>query len=223
MPSLVTATHAADGTELLVRHWPTDGVAAGGAWAGRPWASVMLVHGLGEQSGRYEHVGDQFADAGLETWAFDRRGNGGSGGRRGHVDDWTLLHDDIERELVQVRAASGGRTVVLYGHSLGGLLALGYLLTDRPKPAWRSSQRPPWTRRARLEEGHRARPGSPRAQPRHPQRDRWHDAVARPGVAEKAGPTRERQLEHRAVRGRGDPGAGPGPRDYAKLVACRRS
>jgi alpha-beta hydrolase superfamily lysophospholipase len=94
----------------------------------------MLVHGLGEQSGRYEHVGDQFAAAGLETWAFDRRGNGGSGGRRGHVDDWTLLHDDLERELTQVRAASAGRPVVLYGHSLGGLLALGYLLTDRTMP-----------------------------------------------------------------------------------------
>ena len=51
-----------------------------------PWASVLLVHGLGEHSGRYEHVGDQLAGAGLDATAYDQRGNGGSGGRRGHVD-----------------------------------------------------------------------------------------------------------------------------------------
>jgi alpha-beta hydrolase superfamily lysophospholipase len=59
MPSIVRHVSAADGTDLLVRHWPVDEAEAGGAWAGPPWASVLLVHGLGEHSGRYEHVGDQ--------------------------------------------------------------------------------------------------------------------------------------------------------------------
>ena len=33
----------------------------------QPWASVLIVHGLGDHSGRYEHVGDQLAAAGLEV------------------------------------------------------------------------------------------------------------------------------------------------------------
>ena len=134
MPSIVSHARAADGTDILVRHWPADEAEAGGAWAGSPWASVVIVHGLGEHSGRYEHVGDQFASAGLETYAYDQRGNGGSGGRRGHVDPWAQHHDDLEARLGAVRVASAGRPVVLYGHSLGGLVVLGYLLTDRPKP-----------------------------------------------------------------------------------------
>lgn len=129
MPSVASHATTADGTDLLLRHWP-----AGGALSGPPWASVLLVHGLGEHSGRYEHVGDQMAAAGLEVHAFDLRGNGGSGGRRGHVDRWSQFHDDLQERLHVVRDMAGGHPVVLYGHSMGGLVALGYLLSARPKP-----------------------------------------------------------------------------------------
>src|SRR6478735_3701998 len=134
MPSLVSHAAAADGTDLLVRHWPADEAEAGGAWAGSPWASVLLVHGLAEHSGRYERVGDQLAGAGIDTTAYDQRGNGGSGGRRGHVDHWSQLHDDLAERLAAVRRGAAGRPVVLYGHSTGGLVVAGYLLSDRPKP-----------------------------------------------------------------------------------------
>ena len=128
MPSVVSHVPAADGTDILVRHWTGD------ASAGTPWASVLLVHGLGEHSGRYEHVGQQMAATGLDVHAFDLRGNGGSGGRRGHVDRWEQYHDDLAERVSAVRTAAGARPVVLYGHSMGGLVVLGYLLTDRPKP-----------------------------------------------------------------------------------------
>jgi alpha-beta hydrolase superfamily lysophospholipase len=134
MPSIVSHTRATDGTDVLLRHWPADVVEAGGAWAGRPWADLLLVHGLGDHSGRYEHVGDQMAAAGLDVHAFDLRGNGGSGGRRGHVDRWWQLHDDLAERLAAVRDGAGGRPVVLYGHSMGGLIVLGYLLSNCPKP-----------------------------------------------------------------------------------------
>ena len=134
MPSIVSHATTADGTKLLVRHWLPDEAAAGGAWAGRPWAHVLLVHGLGDHSGRYEHVGEQLSAAGLDTWSFDLRGNGGSGGRRGHVERWSQLHDDLAERLRAVREVAGNRPVVLYGHSMGTLIVLGYLLSDRPKP-----------------------------------------------------------------------------------------
>ena len=134
MPSIISHIRAADGTDLLVRHWPADRAEAGEALTGSPWASVLLVHGLGEHSGRYEHVGDQMAAAGIDAFAYDQRGNGGSAGRRGHVDHWSQLHDDLAERLAAVRASASGRPVVLYAHSLGGLVASGYLLSDRPKP-----------------------------------------------------------------------------------------
>ncbi len=124
MTSVVDHAPAADGTDLLVRHWA----------AADAWATVVLLHGLGEHSGRYEHVGDQMARAGLDVHAYDQRGNGGSGGPRGHITSWSQLQDDLAERLQVARAATKRGPLVLYGHSLGGLLALGYLLTDRPKP-----------------------------------------------------------------------------------------
>ncbi len=124
MPSEIERAVAADGTELRTRHWP----------AAEPWAAMLIVHGLGEQSGRYEHVGEQFAAAGIDAHAYDHRGTGGSGGRRGDIDRWNRYHDDLEERLAAVRVAADGRPVVLYAHSMGGLIAAGYLLTDRPRP-----------------------------------------------------------------------------------------
>lgn len=134
MPSVASHVRAADGTDVLVRRWPADEAEAGGAWAGSPWASVLLVHGLGEHSGRYEHVGDQLTAAGLEVSAYDHRGMGGSGGRRGDIERWSQYHDDLDERLAVVRAAAAGRPVVVYAHSLGSLITAGYLLGDRPKP-----------------------------------------------------------------------------------------
>src|SRR5215212_3045082 len=119
MPSVTSHKKAADGTDLLVRAWPRiDGAVSAAGEAGTPWASVLLVHGLGEHSGRYEHVGEQLTAAGLEVWAYDHRGMGGSAGRRGDVERWSLYHDDLAERLAQVRAGAGGRPVVLYSHSL---------------------------------------------------------------------------------------------------------
>jgi acylglycerol lipase len=124
MPSVIGRAVTSDGVGLCTRHWPADD----------PWASLLLVHGLGEHSGRYEHVGDQFAAAGIDTYAYDHRGNGASDGRSGDIDRWSRYHDDLQERLAAVRTAADGRPVVMYAHSMGGLVGAGYLLTDRPRP-----------------------------------------------------------------------------------------
>jgi acylglycerol lipase len=115
----------ANGPDLLVRHWTPSG---------EPWASLLIVHGLGEHSGRYEHVGEAFANAGIDAYSYDQRGFGGSGGRRAHTEAWSDTEDDLEARLRAVRQSADGRPVVLYGHSLGGLIALAYTLGERPRP-----------------------------------------------------------------------------------------
>jgi alpha-beta hydrolase superfamily lysophospholipase len=127
MLSTTGSVPAADGTVLLTRHWPAVG-------GDPPWASVLLVHGLGEHSGRYEHVGEALATAGLDVHAYDARGFGGSGGRRAWARDWEQVLDDLAERLAAVREGSGGRPVALYGHSLGALIALDSTLARRPGP-----------------------------------------------------------------------------------------
>ena len=126
VPAEVQHVAARDGTPLALRHWAVE--------SGEPWASLVLVHGLAEHSGRYEHVGRQLAEAGIDAWALDLRGFGASGGPRASVDRWSQLHDDVEARVVAVRSMEPGRPVVLFGHSLGGLISLGYVLDGRARP-----------------------------------------------------------------------------------------
>ena len=115
-----------DGIHLLVRQWLPEG---------RPWLHVLLVHGLGEHSGRYEAVAAQMTAAGMAVHAYDHRGNGGSEGARGDVGAWSQLHDDLEDRLAEVRRQAAGLPVALYAHSMGGLIAAGYCLSGRPRPS----------------------------------------------------------------------------------------
>lgn len=117
---------AADGTELLVRHWPASSTPA--------WTTALIVHGIAEHSGRYEHVGDRLARLGVEVLGSDLRGFGASGGPRASLDDWAVLHDDLAELLATARAMAPERPVAVYGHSMGGLIVLGYALSDRPQP-----------------------------------------------------------------------------------------
>jgi lysophospholipase len=69
----------------LVRTWEPD----------QPRADIVLVHGLGEHSGRYEAIGSQLSDAGFRVCAFDLVGFGASGGARGHIESWTPYLDPV--------------------------------------------------------------------------------------------------------------------------------
>ena len=121
--SALPGSPGADETPLQVRHWsPT----------GEPWATVLIVHGIGEHSGRYERTGRLMAEAGLDVHAFDIRGHGLSGGRRVYVRRWEDFLDDLEVRLRAVREP--GRPLVLFGHSMGALIALTYACSDRPAP-----------------------------------------------------------------------------------------
>lgn len=123
MPSTAHANpHPEIGTELI-REWTPGGESK---------ATIVVVHGMGEHSGRYEDLGVFLADAGFHVRSFDLIGAGGSGGKRWDIDDWSRLHDQIQSHLEWARGFD--RPVVLMGFSLGGNLSLGYALTERPAP-----------------------------------------------------------------------------------------
>ena len=93
---------------------------------------MLIVHGIGEHSGRYEHVGSFFAENGIDTLSYDQRGFGQSGGRRAFVKSFDQYLDDVE-QLLELRRVAG-LPVILLGHSLGGLVVTTYLTSDRPQP-----------------------------------------------------------------------------------------
>ena len=112
-----------DGLEMYAQSWEPEGT---------PKAVVCLVHGLGEHSGRYAHVGKAFTDVGFALAAFDLRGHGKSGGPRGHIPSFDAFMDDIEGFQKQLDERFSGLPRFLYGHSLGGILVLNYVLRRKP-------------------------------------------------------------------------------------------
>jgi alpha-beta hydrolase superfamily lysophospholipase len=97
-----------------------------------PKAVVCLVHGLGEHSGRYGHVADYLNAAGYAVLSFDLRGHGKTIGPRGVVKSFEDFLVDIDRLLVEAEKRYPEKPRFLYGHSLGGLLVLNYVLKRQP-------------------------------------------------------------------------------------------
>ena len=107
------------GAQLATRDWIPEGPARAG---------IVIVHGAAEHSGRYEHVGSALAARGYGTYSYDHRGHGESSGPSMHVDNWQEYVDDLEDRFSAVAVALK-LPMVLYGHSLGGLIALDYCLS----------------------------------------------------------------------------------------------
>jgi alpha-beta hydrolase superfamily lysophospholipase len=96
-------------------------------------ARLVIAHGLGEHSGRYGNVVNRLLPANYSLWIPDHRGHGQSGGKKGHVLNFEQYLLDL-RLMVEM-AKEGlpeGRKIFLLGHSMGGLIAL-YFVVQNPE------------------------------------------------------------------------------------------
>ena len=98
----------------------------------KPKAVIALVHGFGEHTGRYAHVGEAFNKAGYILIGFDLRGHGKSGGARGHTPSYDALMDDIADFMALIKKRYPGLPRFLYGHSMGGNQVLNFCLRRKP-------------------------------------------------------------------------------------------
>ena len=81
---------------------------------------MIIVHGIGEHSGRYVHVGRYFAEAGIRTIALDLRGHGRSPGRPVFAKRYRDLASDVDSVVQHFQEGP----TFLFGHSFGGQLVL---------------------------------------------------------------------------------------------------
>jgi alpha-beta hydrolase superfamily lysophospholipase len=102
---------------LLLRRWE----------ASEPKRIVVLAHGIGEHSGRYEHVAGRLVTDGAVVYAPDHHGHGRSGGERGLVDDIESMVDDLSAVVERARSEHPRLPAGMLGHSLGGILATRYV------------------------------------------------------------------------------------------------
>lgn len=105
------------------------------ALSNEPKAAVQILHGLAEHSGRYERFAAALSKVGYHTYAQDLRGHGtnitadapqgcfaAQKGNERVISDVLVLNQHI-------RQKHPGLPVILFGHSMGGLIAANFALS----------------------------------------------------------------------------------------------
>ena len=121
---VLTPFTARDGENLALYHWQAEQSSRQSGCQNAPARGVVLiVHGLGEHAGRYDHVANSLSNWGFEVSAYDQRGHGESAGVPGTLPSSNALLDDLAEVLDDVRQQHPKLPLILFGHSLGGLVA----------------------------------------------------------------------------------------------------
>jgi alpha-beta hydrolase superfamily lysophospholipase len=94
-------------------------------------ASILIIHGLGEHSGRYMNVVNQFVPLGFAIYGLDHLGHGKSDGGREVVDRFKDFTDNLTIFQNMVRVWQPAKPLFLLGHSLGGLIVAFYLIDQQ--------------------------------------------------------------------------------------------
>lgn len=97
-----------------------------------PKAVICLIHGLGEHSGRYDIWANRFVADGFAIYACDLTGHGRSEGRRGGVKNHKTLISDVDHLIKYTARKHPDIPLVVYGHSMGGALALSHFIRKHP-------------------------------------------------------------------------------------------
>ena len=97
---------------------------------GKPIAGLLVVHGAGDHSGRYQNALKVLLPQGIAVYNFDQRGYGRSPGQRGHINAWSEYRDDLRAFINLAHKKQEGIPIFLWGYSLGALVAMDEILHD---------------------------------------------------------------------------------------------
>jgi lysophospholipase len=98
---------------------------------GAPRGRVLLIHGYADHAARFDHVAQDWNERGLTVARFDLTGHGTTEGPRGHVNSFDDYLNDVRDVLAALdkdpawNGSDGApKKLVLFGHSMGALIAL---------------------------------------------------------------------------------------------------
>ena len=116
----------AGGRNIFWQSWSPDGDAR---------ALVVIAHGAGEHSGRYEYAAEALVADGYSVHAPDHRGHGRSDGPRALIDRLDYAVADLDQLVVEAKERHAGLPVYLLGHSMGGTIAVRYSIRHQDRLA----------------------------------------------------------------------------------------
>ena len=110
--------YAKDQTKIHLKKWILPNEIKG---------SVLLIHGLGEHSGRYTHVAEYLNTLGYDVFAYDQRGHGQTDGQRAYAKSHQVFLDDLGQVIMHLEKELHERFFVM-GHSFGGNVLCSYMI-----------------------------------------------------------------------------------------------
>ena len=116
---------SSDGLKINAKDW----------YIANPTAVIIILHGLGEHCGRYAHMASFFNQHQIAIVGYDRRGHGISDGKRGHTTSYQAYLDEVSELVKRTKEFYPDIPVFLYGHSMGGNIALNFVLQRKPNIA----------------------------------------------------------------------------------------
>ena len=93
---------------IFLRSWSTNN---------DPIYNIIIIHGLGEHSGRYKEFASFFIKKNIGVFSFDLIGHGKSDGLKGHISNIKDFTDSIEEVLIEVRRKFINTPIIIFGHS----------------------------------------------------------------------------------------------------------
>ncbi|HEX3596712.1 MAG TPA: alpha/beta fold hydrolase, partial [Polyangiaceae bacterium] len=107
---------------------------------------VLVIHGYADHAARFERVARFWNERGLAVGRFDLRGHGRSGGSRGHVMNVGEYVSDARAVLAALAEQPEWKNApgrpVLFGHSMGGLVASELAFVSRREIAGMAATSP---------------------------------------------------------------------------------
>ncbi|CAH1264995.1 MGLL [Branchiostoma lanceolatum] len=112
LPHLVNST----GQYLFCKYWEPQ--------EQTPRALLMIVHGVAEHCQRYEEIATELNQEGVLVFAHDHVGHGQSQGYPADIKSFDEYVQDVLQHADKMRGAHPGIPLFIFGHSMGGAIAV---------------------------------------------------------------------------------------------------
>ena len=116
--------HARDGVEIRHRHWRAE----------KPWAQVLIIHGMAEHIDRYDWFAEKLNAAGMSVLGLEARGHGNGAQKLGwfaEKNGWRAVTDDALDAIAHMREEEQELPVFVFGHSMGTVFARTVIMDER--------------------------------------------------------------------------------------------
>lgn len=111
----------ADGINIHTKYWKPENDSE---------RVIIIIHGIGEHSGRYLQVAEELRDADYHVYSLDHRGHGQSGGKRLRISSTTDFIDDLKQYYDRIKSSHPDSKIYILGHSMGSVISLQFILSN---------------------------------------------------------------------------------------------